>query len=307
MSINKFDNLIDPKQTAALMKELELGAKKRFGQNFLIDERILTRIIDGAGITKEDTVLEIGPGIGTMTQALAKRAGRVIAVEIDSELIPVLGKTLEGFDNTEVINRDILEVDISDLAAGRRLKVVANLPYYITTPIIMKLLEGNAPIESITVMVQKEVADRMQAAPGGKDYGALSVAVQYYTVPEILSNVPNCCFIPRPGVDSAVINLKLRENPEVIKEENASRKAEPETGCDVVTVNDREFMFKIVKAAFSQRRKTLSNTLKNDKSLGLTREDVTAALTRMGLSEDIRGERLSVRDFAVLSGLLMNK
>ena len=271
-----------------LLKELSLGAKKRYGQNFLIDERVLSKIINGAGITKDDTVLEIGPGVGTMTQALAKSAGKVIAVEIDKDLIPVLGKTLSGFDNVCVINDDILNVDIGKLTGEecRKIKVVANLPYYITTPIIMKLLEGDAPIESITVMVQKEVADRMEASPGGKDYGALSVAVNYYTVPEIIAKVPSNCFIPRPGVDSAVINLKLRDDPRRII-----------SGGTEIYVKDPAEMFRVVKLAFSQRRKTLVNTLKGD----FEKEKILKALKELGLGEDIRGEKLSVAEFALLA------
>lgn len=318
----KYPKLIDPKVTISLMQELGLSTKKKFGQNFLIDERVLGRIIDGAGITKEDTVLEIGPGVGTMTQALSERAGRVIAVEIDSDLIPVLQKTLAGYDNVTVINKDVLEVDLKTMdgllgdragtcgtepaeasgfsASGEKrdcgkdsYKVVANLPYYITTPIIMKLLESGAPIENITVMVQKEVADRMQAAPGGKDYGALSVAVQYYCEPEVIANVPQNCFIPRPNVDSAVICLKKREHPEIVKA--FADDASP------VTVKEPAFMFKVVRAAFAQRRKTLVNGLKNDSAIGVSREKTEKVLHAVGLDANIRGERLSVKEFALLS------
>ena len=286
MNGHHFDNLIEPSQTTALMKELGLDAKKRFGQNFLIDARVLDKIIGGAEITKEDAVLEIGPGIGTMTQALSRAAGAVIAVEIDKDLIPVLEKTLAGFDNVTVIHADIMDTDVAAIAAqaGRPLKVVANLPYYITTPILMKLLEEKAPIESITVMVQKEVAERMQAAPGGKEYGALSLAVQYYCEAQIITKVPSNCFIPRPGVDSAVIKLTLRKDPQ----ENAGEE-------------DTEHMFRLIRQSFSQRRKTLSNTLRADASLGLTREAIAEALSEMGLPEDIRGERLSLKQFAELS------
>ena len=286
MNGHHFDNLIEPSQTTALMKELGLDAKKRFGQNFLIDARVLDKIIGGAEITKEDAVLEIGPGIGTMTQALSRAAEAVIAVEIDKDLIPVLEKTLAGFDNVTVIHADIMDTDVAAIAAqaGRPLKVVANLPYYITTPILMKLLEEKAPIESITVMVQKEVAERMQAAPGGKEYGALSLAVQYYCEAQIIAKVPSNCFIPRPGVDSAVIKLTLRKDPQ----ENAGEE-------------DTEHMFRLIRQSFSQRRKTLSNTLRADASLGLTKETIAEALSDMGLPEDIRGERLSLRQFAELS------
>ena len=317
MPQGKYGKLIDPKVTAKLMEELGCSTKKRFGQNFLVDAGILERIMDGSGITGGDTVLEIGPGIGTMTQAIAERAGKVIAVEIDRDLIPVLERTLAGYGNVTVINKDILETDLETidglLPEGGSYKVVANLPYYITTPIIMKLLESSAPIESITVMVQKEVAERMEAAPGGKEYGALSVAVQYYCEAEILTNVPSCCFLPRPKVDSAVIRLTRRETPEEIRctqvRKNAAAAETAKDGTAVrtgrtVTVSDPAYMFRLVKAAFAQRRKTLANTLKNDPSLGLSREQVTDALNRMGLEEDIRGERLSTARFAELSNLL---
>ena len=298
MEEKKYPKLIEPKVTISLMQELGLLAKKKFGQNFLIDGRVLERIIEGAGITKEDTVLEIGPGVGTMTQALSERAGKVIAVEIDSDLIPVLQKTLTGYDNVTVINKDVLEVDLAtvDGMLTGSYKVAANLPYYITTPIIMKLLESGAPVDNITVMVQKEVADRMQAKPGGKDYGALSVAVQYYCEPEIIANVPQNCFIPRPNVDSAVICLKKRQHPETVT-----------TFADdpyPVTVSDPAFMFRIVRAAFAQRRKTLVNGLKNDSSIGVSRGKAEEALSAMGLDLNIRGERLSVKEFAVLSNLI---
>ena len=286
MNGNHFDNLIEPAQTTALMKELGLDAKKRFGQNFLIDARVLDKIIKGAEITKDDTVLEIGPGVGTMTQALSRAAGKVIAVEIDKDLIPVLEKTLAGCENVTVVNADIMDVDLCEIAAraGRPIKVVANLPYYITTPILMKLLEEKVPIESITVMVQKEVAERMQASPGGKDYGALSLAVQYYCEAEVIAKVPSNCFIPRPGVDSAVIKLTLRKDPRG----NAGEE-------------DTEHMFRLIRQSFSQRRKTLSNTLRADASLGISREAVETVLSEMGLPADIRGERLSLKQFAELS------
>jgi len=301
--------LIDPKNTIALMKELGLSAKKRYGQNFLIDERVLARIIEGSGIGQQDTVLEIGPGIGTMTQALSAAAGKVVAVEIDRELIPVLERTLSDCPNVEIINDDILKVDIKKICekAEGPVKVVANLPYYITTPIIMKLLEEELPLESITVMVQKEVAERMQAAPGGKDYGALTLAVNYYSHPEIVANAPANCFLPRPNVDSAVIKLQLhKEKP--------------------VTCEDPGFLFRVIKAAFSQRRKKLSNTLLTDPLIaervsgysqtqepagtgeeapaGTLRAALEGILTDMGLPADVRGERLSLMQFADLSDRL---
>ena len=278
------DKLINPQKTIELIKEYGFDFKKRYGQNFLIDEHVLNKIVSGAAISRSDTVLEIGPGIGTMTQALCEAAGEVIAVEIDRELIPILERTLSDYDNIRIINEDILKFDLKAFLK-KPVKVVANLPYYITTPIIMGLFESEAPIESITVMVQREVADRMRALPGGKDYGALSLAVQYYSEPEIIANVPQNCFIPRPNVGSAVINLVAHKTPPV-------------------EVKDREYMFSLIKAAFSQRRKTLSNALKNDSSLGLSREDVTGALKELALSEDIRGERLSLEDFARLSDIL---
>lgn len=278
------EKLIIPQNTIALIKEHEFSFKKRFGQNFLIDEHVLNKIISGAEINKDDTVLEIGPGIGTLTQALCEAAGEVIAVEIDRDLIPILEKTLDSFKNVRIINEDILKLDLNEISQ-KPLKVVANLPYYITTPIIMGLFESGAPIESITVMVQKEVADRMKALPGGKDYGALSLAVQYYAEAKIIANVPQNCFIPRPNVGSAVIRLKAHKNPPV-------------------EVGDKEYMFSLIKAAFLQRRKTLSNALKNESSLGLSRDEVVNALKKMALPEDVRGERLSLEEFAGLSDIL---
>ena len=278
------EKLIIPQNTIALIKEHEFSFKKRFGQNFLIDEHVLNKIISGAEINKDDTVLEIGPGIGTLTQALCEAAGEVIAVEIDRDLIPILEKTLDSFKNVRIINEDILKLDLNEISQ-KPLKVVANLPYYITTPIIMGLFESGAPIESITVMVQKEVADRMKALPGGKDYGALSLAVQYYAEAKIIANVPQNCFIPRPNVGSAVIRLKAHKNPPV-------------------EVGDKEYMFSLIKAVFLQRRKTLSNALKNESSLGLSRDEVVNALKKMGLPEDVRGERLSLEEFAGLSDIL---
>ena len=299
-------DLIIPRNTIQFLQEHGISAKKRYGQNFLIDPRVLKRIIEGAGITKADTILEIGPGIGTMTQALCEAAGHVIAVEIDRDMIPLLVENLAGYDNYEVINDDILKVDLKELAerisdraengggtaepavAGGKFKVVANLPYYITTPIIMGLLEQDLPLDSITVMVQKEVAERMQAQPGTKDYGALTLAVQYYTKAEIIANVPANCFIPRPNVDSAVIRLSLHEE----------RPVQPA---------DEAKMFRVIRASFAQRRKTLVNGLKNDPALqteGIDRERVETALTKMGLDPNVRGERLSLAEFAQLSDLL---
>ncbi len=278
--------LIEAKNTIAFLKTHGIDAKKRYGQNFLIDKYVLERIMEGAGITKEDIVLEIGPGIGTLTQALCERAGHVIAVEIDKDMIPLLEENLSEYDNYELINEDILKVDLASLLAdNKKAKVVANLPYYITTPIIMQLLENKLPIDSITVMVQKEVADRMQAPPGGKDYGALTLAVKYYSQAEIIANVPPNCFIPRPGVDSAVIKLNCYDKLPVQAE-------------------NEEKLFEIIKAAFAQRRKTLANALKNYPKLNLSRERVEEALTEMGLNADIRGERLSLGEFAKLTDIL---
>lgn len=277
--------LIEPQNTIALIKAHDFSFKKRFGQNFLIDPHVLDKIIRGAEIGKEDAVLEIGPGIGTLTQALCEAAGEVTAVEIDRDLIPILEKTLAAYDNVRIINEDILKLDLSAISE-KPLKVVANLPYYITTPIIMGLFESGAPLLSITVMVQKEVADRMQAAPGGKDYGALSLAVQYYAEAEIIANVPPNCFIPRPGVGSAVIRLTKHTAPPV----------QPK---------DEKFMFRLIRAAFAQRRKTLVNTLRNDSSLSYSREQLETVLAAMGLPAAVRGERLSLAEFAELSDRLM--
>ena len=279
--------LTDPGETTAVLKKHGLSLKKRYGQNFLIDARVLDRIVAAAEISREDTVLEIGPGIGTLTQALAEAAGRVVAVEIDRDLIPVLSETLAAYSNVEVVNEDILKYDIAALAsqAGGRLKVVANLPYYITTPIIMNLLEGDIPAESITVMIQKEGAERMAAGPGGKEYGALSLAVQYYAEPELIANVPPNCFIPRPAVSSVVIKLTLLKEPPV-------------------QVKDPTRMFALIRAAFGQRRKTLCNSLTNaDRSL--TKAKVAQVLKDMELDENIRGEALSLSRFAELTGRLL--
>ena len=276
-------------RTIEIIKKYDFAFQKKFGQNFLIDQRVLDKIIAAADISPEDCVLEIGPGIGTLTRCLAEAAGQVIAVEIDKNLIPILGDVLSEYNNITVINEDILKVDIQALVdeknGGRPIKVVANLPYYITTPIIMGLFESNVPIENITVMVQKEVADRMQVGPGTKDYGALSLAVQYYAEPYIVANVPQNCFIPRPNVGSAVIRLtRHKEKP--------------------VTVKNEQHMFRLVRAAFNQRRKTLQNALHNMPELNLSKEQVVNALKEMGLSETIRGEKLTLEDFARLSDLL---
>lgn len=278
-----------PKNTIEVLQKYHFTFQKKFGQNFLIDTHILERIVDEAGISKSDTVLEIGPGIGTMTQYLCENAGQVIAVEIDKALIPILADTLSEYDNITILNDDILKVDINKLVKekneGRPIKVVANLPYYITTPIIMGLFEKKVNVESITVMVQKEVAQRMQACPGTKDYGALSLAVQYYAVPKIVSNVPPNCFMPRPNVSSAVIRLVLHEKP-------------------VIQVKSEELLFRIIRASFAQRRKTLMNSIHNSGELDITKEQVAEALKQMGLSENIRGEALSLEQFAKLSDIL---
>lgn len=282
-------NLGNPKNTIEIIQKYEFMFQKKFGQNFLIDTHALEKIISAAGITKNDCVLEIGPGIGTMTQYLAENAGHVVAVEIDRNLIPILKETLADYDNVTVINEDILRVDIKALAeeynGGKPIKVVANLPYYITTPIIMGLFESGVPIDNITVMVQKEVADRMKEGPGSKDYGALSLAVQYYAEPEIVANVPPNCFIPRPNVGSAVIRLtRHKEMP--------------------VEVKDPALMFKIIRASFNQRRKTLQNGLGNAPELPYTKEQIAAAIAEMGLTPTIRGEALSLAQFAQLSDIL---
>jgi len=276
-------------RTIEIIKKYDFVFQKKFGQNFLIDQRVLDKIIAAADIGPDDCVLEIGPGIGTLTRCLAEAAGQVIAVEIDKNLIPILGDVLSEYHNITVINEDILKVDIQALVdeknGGRPIKVVANLPYYITTPIIMGLFESNVPIDNITVMVQKEVADRMQVGPGTKDYGALSLAVQYYAEPYIVANVPQNCFIPRPNVGSAVIRLtRHKEKP--------------------VTVKNEQHMFRLVRASFNQRRKTLQNALHNMAELNLSKEQVVNALKEMGLSETIRGEKLTLEDFARLSDLL---
>ncbi len=281
--------LANPSKTMEVVKKYNLSIQKKFGQNFLINEGIIEDIIEAADITKDDCVLEIGPGIGTLTQYIAEAAGEVVCVEIDRMLMPILADTLSEYDNVSVINNDILKVNIKEVIGeknkGRRVKVVANLPYYITTPIIMKLLEDEEGIESITVMIQKEVADRMEEGPGSKDYGALSLAVQYYSEPKVVTKVPPSCFIPQPGVDSAVINLK--------------RYSEPPVQADNV-----KLMFGLIRAAFNQRRKTLMNGLTHDQSLGLSKEKVSKALEEMGLSQTVRGEALSLEEFARLSNIL---
>ena len=277
----------NPQETIAVLNRYKFAFQKKFGQNFLIDTHVLERIIDEAGITPDDFVLEIGPGIGTMTQYLACAAREVVAVEIDKVLIPILeGDTLKAFDNVTVINEDILKVDINKLVeeknGGRPIKVVANLPYYITTPIIMGLFESHVPIESITIMVQKEVVDRMKTGPGSKEYGALSLAVQYYANPEIVANVPPNCFMPRPNVGSAVIRLTRHETP-------------------VVDVKDEKLMFRIIRASFNQRRKTLVNGLKNSGEINFTKEQIEAAITAIDKPLTIRGEALTLAEFAALS------
>ncbi len=282
-------NLGIPQNTIAVLQKYNFNFQKKFGQNFLIDTHVLEKIMDSAEITKEDCVLEIGPGIGTMTQYLAERAGRVVVVEIDKNLIPILQDTLSEYDNITIINDDILKVDINkiveELNGGKPIKVVANLPYYITTPIIMGLFESRVPLQSITIMVQKEVADRMQVGPGTKDYGALSLAVQYYAKPEIVANVPPNCFIPRPNVGSAVIRLTRYENPPV-------------------EVQNEKQMFALIRASFNQRRKTLMNGLGNASELHFSKEEIAQALEQMGLPLTIRGEALTLEQFAALSNLL---
>lgn len=280
------EKLGNPKNTIEVIQKYQFAFQKKFGQNFLIDPHVLDKIIGAAGVTKEDMVLEIGPGIGTMTQYLVEAAGKVVAVEIDNNLIPILKETLADYDNITIINEDILKVDIKKLAeeynGGRPIKVVANLPYYITTPIIMGLFESNVPIDNITVMVQKEVADRMQVGPGSKDYGALSLAVQYYAEPYIVANVPPNCFIPRPNVGSAVIRLtRHKEMP--------------------VQVTDPKLMFRLIRASFNQRRKTLQNGLNNAPDISFTKEQIIAAIESLGVPATIRGEALDLKQFAQLA------
>lgn len=282
-------NLGIPHNTVEILHKHNFAIQKKYGQNFLVDMGVLDRIIRAAEITAEDFVLEIGPGIGTMTQYLAEHAREVAAVEIDKNLIPILEETLAPYRNVTVINQDILKMNVKELAeeknAGRPIKIVANLPYYITTPILMSLFEEHVPFESVTVMVQKEVAERMQAAPGTKEYGALSLAVQYHAKPEIVANVPPNCFIPRPSVGSAVIRLTRYEVPPV-------------------SVKDEEKLFAVIRASFNQRRKTLANSLGNAPKLAVSKERVTQVLEEMGLSPTIRGEALSLEQFADLSNRL---
>ena len=276
----------NPQNTIEVLQKYRFNFQKKFGQNFLIDTHVLDKIIDASGVTEDDFVLEIGPGIGTMTQYLCERAREVVAVEIDKNLIPILSDTLKNYSNVTVINEDILKLDICKLAEeknqGKPIKVVANLPYYITTPIIMGLFESHVPIDSITIMVQKEVAERMQEGPGSKEYGALSLAVQYYAKPEIVANVPPNCFMPRPNVGSAVIRLTRHEKPPV-------------------EVEDEKLMFRIIRASFNQRRKTLANGLNNSPEIHLPKEVIQESIVSLGVPENIRGETLSLEQFAELS------
>ena len=278
------------KNTQDIIKKHNFSIQKKYGQNFLIDEHVLNKIIAAAELNKDDYVIEIGPGIGTMTERMAPECKHVTAIEIDKELIPILSETLSRFDNVDIINEDVLKVDLNKLIAERNdnkpVKVVANLPYYITTPIIMSLLENNIPIDTITVMVQKEVADRMMVGPGTKDYGALSLAVQYYAKPYIVANVPMNCFIPRPNVASAVIRLTCHKEPPV-------------------TVKDERLMFKLIRASFNQRRKTLINGVSNFAELSFSKDQVANALKSIGLNENIRGEALDLEKFAKLSDALL--
>lgn len=283
-------HLGNPTNTIAVLNRYGFSFQKKFGQNFLIDENVVEKIVRDAGVTKDDFVLEIGPGIGTMTQILCENAREVVAVEIDDKLIPILTEdTLSWYDNVTVIHEDILKLDIVKLAnernGGKPIKVVANLPYYITTPIIMGLFESHVPLDSITIMVQKEVADRMQVGPGTKDYGALSLAVQYYAKPQILLNVPASCFMPRPNVDSAVIQLKRYEKPPV-------------------EVADEHLMFRLIRASFNQRRKTMTNSVGNSPELSVSKEQMAAALEKCGLSATVRGEALTLEQFAELANVL---
>ena len=278
--------------TIEILQKYNFSFRKKFGQNFLIDGNILEKIVDAAQITDADCVLEIGPGIGTMTQYLAERAKTVVAVEIDTNLIPILQDTLSLYSNVKIINQDILKVDINRIVEeqndGNPIKIVANLPYYITTPIIMSLLEKHVNLQSITIMVQKEVADRMQAGPGSKDYGALSLAVQYYTKPEVIAKVPASCFMPRPNVDSTVIRLTRYEQPPV-------------------EALDEEYLFAVIRASFNQRRKTLINGLSNAGNLGIDKERAAAVLEQMGLSAQVRGETLTLKQFTELSNCLYSR
>ena len=285
------EKLSNPQRTIEVIKKYEFCFQKKFGQNFLIDGHVLDKIIAGAGVTKDDMVLEIGPGIGTMTQYLAEAAGKVVAVEIDRNLLPILQETLADYDNVKVIHADVLSLDLEKLVqeenGGRPIKVVANLPYYITTPIIMALFEQHVPLANVTVMVQKEVAARVKSGPGSKDYGALSLAVQYYAEPYIVANVPCNCFMPRPNVDSAVIRLTRYEEPPV-------------------QVKDEKMLFKIIRASFNQRRKTLQNGLNNSSELNFTKDQIAAAIAAAGFSPSVRGEALTLEQFARLTDILLN-
>lgn len=284
------EKLSNPQRTIEVIKKYEFCFQKKFGQNFLIDGHVLDKIIAGAGVTKDDMVLEIGPGIGTMTQYLAEAAGKVVAVEINRNLLPILQETLADYDNVKVIHADVLSLDLEKLVqeenGGRPIKVVANLPYYITTPIIMALFEQHVPLANVTVMVQKEVAARMKSGPGSKDYGALSLAVQYYAEPYIVANVPCNCFMPRPNVDSAVIRLTRYEEPPV-------------------QVKDEKMLFKIIRASFNQRRKTLQNGLNNSSELNFTKDQIAAAIAEAGFSPSVRGEALTLEQFAKLTDILL--
>lgn len=287
--MDKMEKLSNPQKTIEVLQKYNFSFQKKFGQNFLIDPHVLDKIIAAAEITKDDFVLEIGPGIGTLTQYLAEAAREVVAVEIDSTLILILEDTLSAYDNVSVINEDVLKVDLRKLAeernGGKPIKVVANLPYYITTPIIMSLFESHVPLKSLTVMVQKEVALRMQAGPGTKDYGALSLAVQYYASPYLAANVPPNCFMPRPNVGSAVIRLtRFEETP--------------------VQVKDEKLLFRLIRASFNQRRKTLQNGLVNSQELDFTKEQVAAAIATLGVSPSVRGEALTLEQFAALANAL---
>ena len=283
------EKLSNPQKTIEIIKKYNFNFQKKFGQNFLIDAHVLQKIIAGAGVTKEDMVVEIGPGIGTMTQYLAEAAGTVVAVEIDKNLLPILEETLADYDNVTVINEDILKLDIQKLVdernGGKPIKVVANLPYYITTPIIMGLFESHVPLENMTVMVQKEVAARMRSGPGTKDCGALSLAVQYYADPYVVANVPCNCFMPRPNVDSAVIRLTKHEKPPVY-------------------VEDETLMFKMIRAAFNQRRKTLVNALNNSPEIQADKELIQTVLIQAGLLPTVRGEALTLDQFADIANRL---
>ena len=285
------EKLSNPQRTIEVIKKYEFCFQKKFGQNFLIDGHVLDKIIAGAGVTKDDMVLEIGPGIGTMTQYLAEAAGKVVAVEIDRNLLPILQETLSDYDNVKVIHADVLSLNLEKLVqeenGGRPIKVVANLPYYITTPIIMALFEQHVPLANVTVMVQKEVAARMKSGPGSKDYGALSLAVQYYAEPYIVANVPCNCFMPRPNVDSAVIRLTRYEEPPA-------------------QVKDEKMLFKIIRASFNQRRKTLQNGLNNSSELNFTKDQIAAAIAAAGFSPSVRGEALTLEQFARLTDILLN-